>query len=399
MWFVRSKLIIFVLIASLALSFVLGCAVGNRLSPGPAHGLEVIREAWGIIFHDYVDRDSLDANELSRAAIEGMIEVIDDPYTSYLDAETYKLRLEHLRGEFSGIGARVSMQEGKLTIIAAIPGSPAAVAGIRAGDIILAIDGEPTGTMSLAEAVLEVRGKEGMPVTLLIQRHDAIEPEEIVIIRAEIKLPSIFFEMRNGMAIINITHFSERTDEELLSVVEQLLQEKAEGIVVDLRTNPGGLLDAVVAVASRFLSAGRLIVTVVDNAGRSSVHEAREGAVAIDLPLVVLTDKYSASGSEVLAGALQDHGRAIIAGSKTLGKGSVNILRQLKDGSGIYITTARWLTPNGRLIEGNGIHPDYELELEGEDAVQWAIDYLEGETGGNAPHTTTDWKPQIEDKQ
>lgn len=201
------------------------------------------------------------------------------------------------------------------------------------------------------------------------------------------------------MAIINITHFSERTDEELLSVVEQLLQEKAEGIVVDLRTNPGGLLDAVVAVASRFLSAGRPIVTVVDNAGRSSVHEARKGAVAIDLPLVVLTDKYSASGSEVLAGALQDHGRAIIAGSKTLGKGSVNILRQLKDGSGIYITTARWLTPNGRLIEGNGIHPDYELELEGEDAVQWAIDYLEGETGGNAPHTTTDWKPQIEDKQ
>ena len=154
-----------------------------------------------------------------------------------------------------------------------------------------------------------------------------------------------------------------------------ITEETATGIILDLRSNPGGLLQAVVDIASYFLKEG-VVVNVVDNQGKHTATMVKHNGITTDLPLVVLVDSYSASGSEVLAGALQDYGRAVIAGTTTYGKGSVNILRQLKDGSGLYITTARWLTPQGRLIEGEGISPDYELELEGEDAIQWAIAYL-----------------------
>jgi carboxyl-terminal processing protease len=158
--------------------------------------------------------------------------------------------------------------------------------------------------------------------------------------------------------------------------MEAVNQQGAEGIILDLRGNPGGLLDVVIDVAGFFLEEGVVVVDVVDNEGNREVYSVKPGGIATDLPLVVLVDEYSASGSEVLAGALQDYGLAVVAGTKTFGKGSVNILHQLGDGSGLYITNARWLTPNGRLIEGEGIYPDYELELEGEDAIQWAIDYL-----------------------
>jgi carboxyl-terminal processing protease len=180
--------------------------------------------------------------------------------------------------------------------------------------------------------------------------------------------------MREDMAYINITQFSERTAEELSPVLEAIAQQRASGIILDLRSNPGGLLETVIDVAGFFLKEG-VVVEVVDNEGNRTVSSVKPSPITTDLPLVVLVDGYSASGSEVLVGALQDHGRATIAGTKTYGKGSVDILRQLKDGSGIYLTTARWLTPNGHLIEGKGLAPDFELE-EGEDAIQWAIDFL-----------------------
>jgi carboxyl-terminal processing protease len=186
-------------------------------------------------------------------------------------------------------------------------------------------------------------------------------------------MTSVRFEMMEDIAYINITQFSERTSEELTPTLQNATGEGARGIVLDLRSNPGGLLEAVVDVAGHFLEEG--IVVNVDSSEENLVLEVRSDAATTDLPMVVLTDNFSASGSEVLAGALQDYGRATIAGTRTFGKGSVNILRPL-DGSAIYITTARWLTPNGRLIEGKGIEPDYELELNGEDTIQWAIDYL-----------------------
>ena len=368
-------IIALLLVASLVLSFGVGYVLGGGIYPAPSEGLDVIEQAWNIIFHDYVDKDRLNTSTLSQAAIEGMVEVIDDPYTSYLNAEDYQLSLTSLEGEFGGIGAHVTVEEGQITIIAPIADSPAEKAGIRAGDIIVEVDGQSALEMSLAEAVLKIRGPEGTPVRLLILHQGDTEPEEIEIIRAKIELPSVRFEMRGDIAYINITHFSKRTNEELSPVLESVVEQRATGIILDLRSNPGGSLEAVVDTASHFLEEG-VVVSIVDNQEKHTGLEVDPNGATIDLPMVVLVDNYSASGSEVLAGALQDYGRATIAGTKTHGKGSVNILRPLKDGSGLYITTARWLTPNGRLIEGEGLYPDYELELVGEDAIQWAIDYL-----------------------
>lgn len=362
------------LVAILALTFITGYNFG-QIPLGSSEGLEVVKQAWDIIFDDYVDRDQLDAGTLSEGAIKGMLEALDDPYSSYLDAETHQLSLGGLEGEIEGIGAQVAIRDEQLTIIAPIVDSPAAKAGIRAGDIVLEIDGKPTAEMSLAEAVLNIRGPKGTSVRLLIQHQDEIEPEEIEIVRAKIELPSVHSEMREDIAYINITHFSGRTNEELLAALERMTEEETRGIVLDLRSNPGGVLEVVVDVTSHFLTEG-VVVSVVDNRGEHTALEVRPKELTTDLPMVVLVDSFSASGSEVLAGALQDYGRATIAGSQTFGKGSVNLLRQLKDGSGLYITTARWLTPSGRLIEGEGIKPDHELELEGEEAIQWAIDYL-----------------------
>lgn len=370
-------LVIALLVVTLSLSFGSGC-LSLTINPNldrSAEDMDLVEEAWGIIFQDYVERDSLDADVLSRGAIRGMVEALDDPYTAYLDPETCQLSLSDLEGKFEGIGAHVAIRDDEIIIIAPIPDTPAAKAGVRAGDKILKIDGKSTSGMSLVEAVLLVRGPQGTSVRLLVLHEDETEPEEIEIIRAEIEVDSVYFEMREDIAYVSITHFSGRTEAELLPVIDSLDNEEATGIILDLRSNPGGILPAVVDVASCFLAEGT-VVDVVDNQGRHTTMSVKRKGVTTDLPLVVLVDGFSASGSEVLAGVLQDYHRAIIAGTQTFGKGSVNILRQLSDGSGLYITTARWLTPSGRLIEGEGIAPDYELELEGEDAVGWAIDYL-----------------------
>ena len=372
-------IVIALLLAGLSLSLATGCfpVTGSEPPPNPAQVSDIFGEAWEIIFRDYVEQESLDADKLNQGAIRGMVEALDDPYSAYLDPEMYQLSLSDLEGEFEGIGAHVAVRDEQIVILAPIPGSPAEKAGIRAGDKILEIDGKPTLEMSLAEAVLLVRGPKGTPVRLMVLHEGEAEPVEIEIVRDEIQVESVYFEMREDIAYIRITNFSASTDTELLPVLESLDREGVTGIILDLRNNPGGTLTSVIDVASYFLAEGT-VVNVMDNQGERTTMSVKRKQITTDLPLVVLVNEFSASGSEVLAGAVQDHGRATIAGKTTFGKGSVNILRQLSDGSGIYITTGRWLTPDGRLIEGKGIDPDYELELEGEAAIQWAIDYLKG---------------------
>jgi carboxyl-terminal processing protease len=359
------------LAAIVTLSFGAGCALGQKTPQG--NGLDIVEQAWNTILQDYVDKSKLDQNKLAQGAIKGMVQALGDPYTTYLDTAAYELSLRNMEGKFEGIGAYVATKDGKITIIAPIVGSPAEKAGIRKGDVILEINGQSTSGMSVEEAVLYIRGPQGTSVKLLILHQDETTPQLLELVRAEIEVPSVRFEMKDDIAYINITYFSERTAGELAPVLEGM-PKQTKGIILDLRSNPGGLLDTVIDVASFFLKGG-VVVDVVDNEGKHTTASVNPSPLTTDLPMVVLVDGYSASGSEVLAGALQDYKRATIAGAKTFGKGSVDILRQLKDGSGLYITTARWLTPNGRLIEGKGLAPDYELK-EGEDAIQWAINFL-----------------------
>lgn len=361
-----------ILVVSMAASFAAGCL----LSP-PDSGLETVNQAWSVITRYYVDPQIVNSSNMSAEAIKGMIAAIDDPYSSYLSPEEFQASRSGFHGTFQGIGATVGIKNDVITIIAPIPGSPADKAGIKPGDAILAINGKSTDGMAVEEAVSLIRGPKGTSVKILLQHAGENFSTELEITRDEIRLSSVSFEMKEDIAYIKITHFTEQTDKELIPVMSTIAQNSAAGIIIDLRSNPGGILTTVVDVASHFFKDG-VVVSTLDNRGRKDELSVTKGSITTDLPMVVLTDNYSASGSEVLAGALQDYQRATIAGTRTYGKGSVDRLFELRDGSGIYLTTGRWLTPNGRMIEGQGIDPDIAIDVTGDAPIQWAIDFLHG---------------------
>ena len=364
-----------VVVAMLALSLGIGYNIGRQVEPASESPLAVAEEAWSFVFDNYVDRNKLEESVLSGGAIRGLIDALEDPYSSYLPPQAYERGINNLEGEFEGIGAHVTLRDERITIIAPIAGSPAEAAGIRAGDIVLEVEGTSTEGMSLYDAVTLIRGPRGTPVRLLVLHEGEPEPVEITVIRDTIELASVFHDQRDDYAVITITQFTETTAGELETILAEL-PEPTRGIVLDLRNNPGGLLGSVVEIAGFFLDEG-VAVSVVSRDGETQAIKVNRGGYKTGLPVIVLVNGFSASGSEVLSGALRDHGRATLAGDTTFGKGSVNILHQLSDGSGIYLTTSRWTTPSGHLIEGEGIEPDVFLDLEGEDAVTWAIDYLE----------------------
>jgi carboxyl-terminal processing protease len=371
-----SKIIIsMVLIIVVVLAFGGGFFVGQANQSSSPAGLDVVKEAWNYILSDYVDPTMINTANLTGGAIEGMITSLHDRYSSYISPADFDIIQSNFQGEFDGIGAIVTFLDGKIVIVTPLPGTPAEKAGIKKNDVILQINGEPTDNMSLDVAIGKIRGPSGTQVKLLVLHEGDTEPVEITVTRARVEVPSVTFEMRGDIAYINISQFTSRTEDEFAQVMPRLAAEQAQGIVLDLRGNPGGLLNIVVDIASHFITQG-IIVSVRSRQGVVTNMNAVAENVTTALPMVVLVDEYSASGSEVLSGALQDHDRALVAGNVTYGKGSVNVLYRLSDGSGIYITTDRWLTPDGTLIEGNGIQPDVKLDVTGDAAIQWAIDFL-----------------------
>jgi len=344
---------------------------------GVPENLDTVEEAWDQLREQYVEPDKLTSENITASAVRGIIAALQDPHMEYMTAQEYNIVQSTFQGSFEGIGATVGLRNDKLTIVAPIKDSPAEKAGIKAGDIIVEINGESTTGMSVDVAVSKIRGTSGTTVKLLVLHIDAAAPVEMEITRAKIDVPSVAYEMRGDIALISIYQFTSRTEVELAQVMPKLKQDNAKGIILDLRNNPGGILTIVIQVASHFITDG-VIVSVRSNQGVVETYDAEKQNITTNLPMVVLVNEYSASGSEVLSGALQDHDRALVSGNVTYGKGSVNVLQPLTNGSAIYITTSRWLTPDGHLIEGQGIQPDVLLEITGEEEIQWAIDYLHG---------------------
>ena len=357
------------------MSFAGGCLIATRTQTN-ASGTDLINEAWNAIYQNYVDRSKLDEAKLSHGAIQGIMTALSDPYSAFLEPDMYKLFKSDLQSTFEGIGAQVQMNsENQVTIVAPLGGSPAQKAGIKSGDIIIAVDGQSMAGASVLEVVLKIRGPAGTPVTLTVQHAGEATTEDITIVRAQISQTTVKWEMRQDVAYIRITEFGDGTNNEINNTLRSMDPKATKGIILDLRSNPGGLVSSVVDIASHFIKSG-VIITMVDNKGNKTSESVNPNGVYTELPMVVLVDQFSASGSEVLSGALHDYQRATVAGVKTFGKGSYDINIPLQDGSAIYLTVGRWLTPNGNLIEGKGIEPDYVLTVTGDDEIQWAIDYL-----------------------
>ena len=360
------------IVIALIVTFSLtGCELLTSSVPSSSeNGMELFEEAWDVVLNDYVDIDEVDLDELSRGAIRGMIEALDDPYSAYFDAQHNELTHSNYEGAFGGIGAEITVSDGQLEVVAPIAGTPAQRAGLKPGDKILEVDGQSTEGMSTMEAVLIIRGEPGTQVTLQILHEGEEVPQDVVITREVINVASIHTEMLDdAIALIDVNYFSSRTEDEMVSALEDIIDNDAKGIILDLRSNPGGVLKTAVALASQFLEDG-VVVYVVDKGDVKEAWEVQEGGLATELPLAILVNGNSASASEVVAGAIQDHERGIVIGTTTYGKGSVNHIRQLSDGSAIYITIARWYTPNERLIEGLGITPDETVEITIDDMEQ-----------------------------
>lgn len=324
-------------------------------------------EAWNLVHEQYVNQP-VDDTLLMQGAIRGMMEAVGDDYTFYMDPQVYEVETSSLSGEYQGIGAFVDTRGDYLTIVSPIEGSPAQAAGLRPGDMIIAIDGEDMTGYTPEEARQRVLGEAGTTVVLTVAREGEAEPLEFSIVRARITVPSVTGEMLdNGIAYIDINTFGEKTTPELRAKLDELLAQNPKGIIVDLRFNPGGYLITSVEVTSEFLGEGVVLIEQYGDGSRDTYNALGNGR-ATDLPIVVLINEGSASASEIVAGALQDYGRAKLVGVKSYGKGSVQTLAPLSNDQGAArVTIAKWLTPRERTIQDIGLTPDYIVEITDED--------------------------------
>ncbi|MCH7836382.1 MAG: S41 family peptidase [Chloroflexi bacterium] len=388
------------LVLAIGLAGVVGYTVGDDGAGGGGtttiqitgqDGFGILDEIYAILQEDFVNPESLDPELLKIGAINGILQALGDPHTVYIDPESYALGIDVISGTFEGIGAQVEQDPvtGDIVIVTPFRDSPAEAAGIRAGDIVRSVDGESTDNWSVAQAVRRIRGPEGTDVVLGIE-HANGAGEEVTITRGTIVIPTVFIrEIEDDagnpvseLAYIELQQFTDQAVRDLREELERIDEEGYSGIILDLRRNPGGGLEATIQTADMFLDDG-IILTEVSREGEEKVTSAKPGGPATEIPVVLLVGPGSASGSEVLACALRDNGRATLVGEQTFGKGSVNHLRELSDEGALYVTIARWECPNGEQIEAVGIQPDIEVVVTEEDIeasrdrqLFTAIDYL-----------------------
>ena len=355
------------IISLVFLVFILGVTVGlgrfhkvSALSNPIYEDLKVFTDVLGLLQKEYVEETK--SKDVIYGAIKGMLETLD-PHSAFMPPNMYKEMQEETKGRFEGLGIEITMKEGVLTVVSPIEDTPAFKAGIQAGDQILKIDGELTKALTLMESVKRMRGPKGSKVTLTIMREGFPNPRDYALIRDVIPIRSVRYEvLEKQYGYVRLSQFQEKTDSEFQKAIRALEEETKgglKGMILDLRNNPGGLLDQAVKVSDRFIESG----VIVSIEGRREEHKMKFNAHPQEdnltrYPLVVLVNGGSASGAEIVAGAIQDHGRGIILGTQTFGKGSVQTIFSLKDGSGLRLTTARYYTPSGRSIQAKGILPD-----------------------------------------
>ncbi len=378
MKFVIRSLPALVLGAALGLSLTLGQGVLAERAPGDSIPLEELRaftEIFAKIKNDYVEQ--IDDKTLLEHAIRGMLSGLD-PHSAYLAADDYKDLQAGTSGEFGGLGIEVGMEDGFVKVISPIDDTPAQRAGVEAGDLVIRLDDTPVKGMTLGEAVKIMRGKPGTDITLTIAREGEDKPLKITITRDIIRVTSVKSRVLDeGYGYVRITQFQARTGDSVREAVTKLKAESdtpLKGLVLDLRNNPGGVLSAAVSVSDAFLEKGIIVYTEGRLDDAKLKFNAKPTDVLDGAPMVVLVNGGSASASEIVAGALQDHKRAVVMGDKTFGKGSVQTILPMDNGSALKLTTARYFTPSGRSIQATGIEPDIVLE-------PLKLDKIEGRRG------------------
>ena len=379
-----------IIIITLALGFGAGFFYSNTQNEAPTFQRLVNQDVgkiedvdfslfwmvWADLEEKYVDQSKLDVQKMVYGAIKGMVDSVGDPYTVFFEPETTKKFKEEISGAFGGIGIEIGMKANILTVISPIKDTPAFKAGLRAGDKILKIDGKSTADMNIDEAVGLIRGRAGSKVVLTITDTESAT-KDVTITRATITVPTVEWEIieRDGKryAYLQIYQFNQTVDRQFDEAVREILRSDARGLIVDLRNNPGGLLDSAINLAGYFLTEEQLVVSEVFGDGTKNDFTADGNASLQKYPTVILVNGGSASASEILAGAIHDNLKTKIVGEKTFGKGSVQELINQRDNSSLKVTIAKWFTPAGISISDKGIEPDIKVEIPEEDRPNMEI--------------------------
>jgi len=377
---IRKKIILVLLFfVIIAFSGVFGFYFGKsqcQICPPEEIDLSLFWETWNKLEEKFVSPEKLDVQKMIYGAISGMVKSLEDPYTTFLNPEDAKKFLEDVTGQFEGVGMEIGIRKGQLQVIAPLEGTPAQRAELRPGDKIIKINDTLTGDITIDEAVNLIRGPKGTEVTLTIFREEWQNTKEIKVIRAVIEVPSLEWELKETskgekIAYLKLYQFSEKASSDFAKAAIEILNSPAEKIILDLRSNPGGYLGVAQDISGWFLERGQTVA--IEDFGletEQKIYKTNGNARLLQYPIVILINQGSASASEILAAALRDNRGIKLIGEKSFGKGSVQELEILREGSSLKITVARWLTPSGEFITDKGLEPDIKVEMTEEDYEQ-----------------------------